>query len=148
MELNQATARFDLYDPVYQVSADGSVYVTCSDEPDPDGVILELTENEPALVTAVVYLNGDTVESGDFSATQGLSLNGNVNLQFALLNSDLEAMDYNDYQIGYTAYTYNGIDYYLGSDGKWYDKDKNMIQEDQDAELIKKLNDHAERKQE
>lgn len=147
MELNQATARFDLYDPVYQVSADGSVYVTCSDEPDPDGVILELTENEMALVTAVVYLNGDTVESGDFSATQGLSLNGNVNLQFAS-SSDLEAMDYNDYQIGYTAYTYNGEDYYLGSDGKWYDKDKNMIIEDQDAELIKKLNDHAERKQE
>ena len=147
MELNQATARFDLYDPVYQVSADGSVYVTCSDEPDPDGVILELTENEPALVTAVVYLDGDTAESGDFSATQGLSLNGNVNLQFAS-SSDLEAMDYNDYQIGYTAYTYNGEDYYLGSDGKWYDKDKNMILESQDAELIKKLNDHAERKQE
>ena len=46
-----------------------------------DNVILPMTAGDDYFVTAVVFLNGDTVTSGSL-ASQGLSLVGSVNLQF------------------------------------------------------------------
>lgn len=139
MELNKATARFDLYEPKYEVTADGQVYVTCGARDD-SGTITGLPDNnlDELRITAVVYVNGDTVRGDGLSATQGLSLDGMVNLQFAS-DSDLSPMEYDDYIIGYKSYSYEGRTYYLGTDGKWYDADKKRIE---DEDLIKKLEDN------
>ena len=47
-------------------------------------------------ITAVVYLNGDTVTNDMVSATEGVSLNGGINLQFSS-DADLTPMNYSDY---------------------------------------------------
>ena len=56
-------------------------------------MITALAEDTELDMTAVVYLSGDAVDSTVFSATQGLSLNGAVNLQFAS-SAALMPMDY------------------------------------------------------
>lgn len=134
MELNKATARFDLFEPQYEVSRDGMHYVTCGQK-DETGTITNLVAGAEVKITAVVYLNGDTVTSEGFSATQGVSLDGTVNLQFAT-ESDLRPMEYTDYQIKFDEYRFDGKVYYYGSDGKWYDADKKQVGDD---DLTKKL---------
>lgn len=80
--------------------ADGSLIL--STEPVKNNVITKLEKNKTKWVTAVVYLNGDVVNSSDVSYAEGVSLNGSINLQFALDGVQLTAMKYSDY---YTAPT-------------------------------------------
>ena len=61
-----------------------------------DNVICALAADTPAYISAVVYLCGDAVQSSAFSATQGLSLDGAINLQFAS-SENLTAMEYAGY---------------------------------------------------
>lgn len=62
-------------------------------------VIRRVVADEIYYITAIVFLNGDTVSSADVSP-RGISLIGSINLQFALDGVTLEAMRYDDY---YTA---------------------------------------------
>lgn len=71
-------------------------------EPVKDNVITKLTKDKTAWITAIVYLNGDTVSSADVSAVGQMSLIGSINLQFALDGVDLEAMRYDDYYVAPT----------------------------------------------
>ena len=47
-----------------------------------DQQIRTLTADEPAYVTALVYLDGDAVTGGEMSADTTQSLFGSINLQF------------------------------------------------------------------
>lgn len=85
-----ATGTLALYEPAFK---DGTL-VLGSKVNDRDGyVITGLAADTELDMTAVVYLSGDAVDSTVFSATQGLSLNGGVNLQFAS-SVALTPMDY------------------------------------------------------
>lgn len=83
----KVTATLALYEPAF--SQDGVMSLGTKST---DLVITALSADTPYYMTAVVYLNGDQVDSTMFSA-QGLSLDGKVNLQFAS-SATLEAMDY------------------------------------------------------
>lgn len=83
-----ATGILTLYEPDF--GADGSLSLGSKVA---DNVITALAEDTELDMTAVVYLSGDAVDSTVFSATQGLSLNGGVNLQFAS-STTLTPMDY------------------------------------------------------
>lgn len=58
-----------------------------------DQVIMPLTQNEPAKLTVMVYLDGDTVDNSAVSATSARSMTGTMNLQFAS-SATLVPMDY------------------------------------------------------
>ena len=73
-----ATGILALYEPDF--GADGTLSLGSKVG---DNVITALVADTELDMTAVVYLSGDAVDSTVFSATQGLSLNGGVNLQFA-----------------------------------------------------------------
>ena len=62
-------------------------------------VITSMTKNHPVYITAIVFLNGDTLPSGSLAATQHPSLYGTINLQFAS-SSALTPMSYNGYTGG------------------------------------------------
>lgn len=62
-----------------------------------DAVITALAKDTPSYISAVVYLSGDAVDSTVFSATQGLSLTGALNLQFAS-SETLTPMSYTSYK--------------------------------------------------
>ena len=62
-----------------------------------DTVITALVKDTPSYISAVVYLSGDAVDSTVFSATQGLSLTGALNLQFAS-SETLTPMNYTSYK--------------------------------------------------
>ena len=83
-----ATGTLALYEPDF--GADGTLSLGSKVG---DSVITALAEDTELDMTAVVYLSGDAVDSTVFSATQGLSLNGGVNLQFAS-STALTPMDY------------------------------------------------------
>ena len=83
-----ATGTLALYEPDF--GADGTLSLGSKVA---DNVITALAEDTELDMTAVVYLSGDAVDSTVFSATQGLSLNGGVNLQFAS-SVALTPMDY------------------------------------------------------
>lgn len=83
-----ATGTLALYEPDF--GADGTLSLGSKVG---DNVITALAEDTELDMTAVVYLSGDAVDSTVFSATQGLSLNGGVNLQFAS-STALTPMDY------------------------------------------------------
>ena len=83
-----ATGTLALYEPAF--GADGTLSLGSKVA---DNVITALAEDTELDMTAVVYLSGDAVDSTVFSATQGLSLNGGVNLQFAS-SVALTPMDY------------------------------------------------------
>mgnify|MGYP004569502989 CR=1 FL=1 len=89
--LNVATATLQLYEP--QFSADGAMSLGSRVS---DNVILDMTKDTAYYVTAVVYLNGDMVQSGMFSPSQVLSLDGTINLQFAS-STALQPMEYSGY---------------------------------------------------
>lgn len=84
----RATGTLALYEPAF--GADGTLSLGGKVA---DNVITALAEDTELDMTAVVYLSGDAVDSTVFSATQGLSLNGAVNLQFAS-SAALMPMDY------------------------------------------------------
>lgn len=96
--LGTATATLQLYEPSF--AEDGSLTLGSRVS---SNVIADLTKDTPYYITAVVYLNGDLVDSGMFSPNQVLSLDGSVNLQFAS-STMLQSMNYSDY---YTAPTGN-----------------------------------------
>lgn len=82
-----ATGVLALYEPAFK---DGTLSLGSKVA---DNVITALAADTELDMTAVVYLSGDAVDSTVFSATQGLSLNGGVNLQFAS-STALTPMDY------------------------------------------------------
>lgn len=83
-----ATGTLALYEPAF--GTDGTLSLGNRVGND---VITSLEADKELDMTAVVYLSGDAVDSTVFSATQGLSLNGGVNLQFAS-SVALTPMDY------------------------------------------------------
>lgn len=83
-----ATGTLALYEPAF--GADGTLSLGSKIG---DNVITALAADTELDITAVVYLSGDAVDSTVFSATQGLSLNGGVNLQFTS-SVALTPMDY------------------------------------------------------
>lgn len=83
-----ATGTLALYEPDFGVDGTLSLGGKVG-----DNVITALVADTELDMTAVVYLSGDAVDSTVFSATQGLSLNGGVNLQFAS-STALTPMDY------------------------------------------------------
>ena len=88
------TATLALYDPDFD--EDG---VLMLGDKSTGNVITALVADTPAYISAVTYLSGDAVTSSMFSATQGLSLDGAINLQFSS-SVNLEAMEYMDYATG------------------------------------------------
>lgn len=62
-----------------------------------DAVIQALTQNAIAHVSALVYLDGETITNGDVAATMSKSMTGSMNLQFAS-SATLVPMDYAQYQ--------------------------------------------------
>ena len=90
-QLDTATAELQLYEPAFK--KDGSLSLGSRVS---DGSILSMTKDKAYYVTAVVYLNGDLVDSGMFAPGEALSLEGTVNLQFAS-EKTLQPMDYTTY---------------------------------------------------
>lgn len=90
-QLDTATAELQLYEPAFK--KDGSLSLGSRVS---DGSILSMTKDKAYYVTAVVYLNGDLVDSGMFAPGETLSLEGTVNLQFAS-EKTLQPMDYTTY---------------------------------------------------
>lgn len=92
-----ATAKLDVKNAVYEGanSVTANMYLVDADgttlKPD-KSVIRELTQNTAHLVTALVYLDGETITNADV-ATAAQSMTGTMNLQFAS-DAKLEAMDY------------------------------------------------------
>ena len=85
--LEQATAKMALYEPM--ISSSG---ILSRGPKRGSGVITTLTANRPTYVTAIVFLNGDTLAPGSLAATQTSSLYGTINLQFSS-SADLVPMD-------------------------------------------------------
>lgn len=90
----KATGTLVLYEPAFE---DGTLVLGSKLDGENGYVITGLAEDTELDMTAVVYLSGDAVDSTVFSATQGLSLNGGVNLQFAS-SETLAPMEYTDYK--------------------------------------------------
>lgn len=84
------SATLALYEPAF--GEDGTLSLGQRAE----NVITALVENTASYISAVVYLSGDAVDSTMFSATQGISLDGKINLQFAS-SETLTPMTYSDY---------------------------------------------------
>lgn len=89
--LEQAEVSLALYEP--RVSADG---ILSRGEKRSSNIITPMTAEQPVYITAIVFLNGDTLPSGAVAATQHPSLYGTVNLQFSS-NADLTPMNYSGY---------------------------------------------------
>lgn len=83
-----ATATLALYEPSF--AEDGTLSLGSRVT---TNVITAMTADTPYYISTVVYLCGDKVDSSMFSASQGLSLDGAVNLQFAS-SANLTAMNY------------------------------------------------------
>ena len=50
-------------------------------------------------MTALVYLDGDAAQSGDFTADKAISMSGSINLQFSVDGDALTPMTYTDYMV-------------------------------------------------
>lgn len=83
-----ATATLALYEPEFDGEGNLSLGRKVT-----DNVITHMDADKAYYISAVVYLNGDAVDSTAFSATQGLSMKGALNLQFAS-SVTLTPMDY------------------------------------------------------
>ena len=83
-----ATATLALYEPEFDGEGNLSLGRKVT-----DNVITALEADKAYYISAVVYLNGDAVDSTAFSAAQGLSMKGALNLQFAS-SVTLTPMDY------------------------------------------------------
>lgn len=84
------SATLALYEPAF--GEDGTLSLGQS----AGNVITALVGDEAIYISAVVYLSGDAVDSTMFSATQGISLDGKINLQFTS-SETLTPMTYSDY---------------------------------------------------
>lgn len=84
------TASLALYEPAFGEDGTLSLGQSAGD------VITALVGDEAIYISAVAYLSGDAVDSTMFSATQGISLDGKINLQFAS-SETLTPMTYSDY---------------------------------------------------
>ena len=60
-----------------------------------DNVITSLNQNEAKHVSALVYLDGETIENSDVAATVAQSMTGTVNFQFAS-SAELVPMEYGE----------------------------------------------------
>ena len=87
-----ASGTLALYEPVFGEGGTLSLGRKTTDT-----VITALAKDTPSYISAVVYLSGDAVDSTVFSATQGLSLTGALNLQFAS-SETLTPMNYTGYK--------------------------------------------------
>lgn len=83
-----ATATLALYEPEFDGEGNLSLGRKVT-----DNVITHMDADKAYYISAVVYLNGDAVDTAAFSATQGLSMKGALNLQFAS-SVTLTPMDY------------------------------------------------------
>lgn len=73
--------------------SDGKTTVTTTVENATKDKIMNLDQGKATKLTVLVYLDGNTVQNGDVSATELSSLTGTMNLQFAS-SADLVPMDY------------------------------------------------------
>ena len=73
--------------------SDGKTTVTTTVENATKDKIMGLDQGKATKLTVMVYLDGNTVQNGDVSATELSSLTGTMNLQFAS-SADLVPMDY------------------------------------------------------
>ena len=83
-----ATATLALYEPEFDGEGNLSLGRKVT-----DNVITHMDADKAYYISAVLYLNGDAVDTAAFSATQGLSMKGALNLQFAS-SVTLTPMDY------------------------------------------------------
>lgn len=104
--LEQVTAALTLYEIDESAMDDaGDGILRLDEDPIKNNLITRLVKDQPTYITAVVYLNGDTVSSSDV-ATRGLSLVGSINMQFALDGITLRPMDYDEFYQATTATTH------------------------------------------
>lgn len=89
-----ATATLALYEPAFDEAGNLSLGRKITED---NQAIMAMSANEAYYISAVVYLNGDVVDTTAFSATQELSLTGAMNLQFAS-STTLTPMVYSDYK--------------------------------------------------
>lgn len=89
-----ATATLALYEPAFDEAGNLSLGRKITED---EKVITAMSANEAYYISAVVYLNGDAVDTTAFSATQELSMTGAMNLQFAS-SVTLTPMVYSDYK--------------------------------------------------
>lgn len=89
-----ATATLALYEPAFDEAGNLSLGRKITGD---NQVITAMSADTPYYISAVVYLNGDVVDTTAFSATQELSLTGAMNLQFAS-STTLTPMEYSDYK--------------------------------------------------
>ena len=68
-------------------------------EPMQQQTLVGLQKDNPRGVTALVYLDGDAAQSGDFTADKAISMSGSINLQFSVDGDALTPMTYTDYTI-------------------------------------------------
>ena len=89
--LEQATAKLVIYEPI--VTDDGYLI---KGEKRETNEITSLQADQTTYITAIVFLNGDTLPYGAMSATEQSSLYGTINLQFAS-SAELHPMNYQGY---------------------------------------------------
>ena len=68
-------------------------------EPMQQQTLVGLQKDNPAGITALVYLDGDAAQSGDFTADKAISMSGSINLQFSVDGDALTPMTYTDYTV-------------------------------------------------
>ena len=68
-------------------------------EPMQQQTLVGLQKDNPAGMTALVYLDGDAAQSGDFTADKAISMSGSINLQFSVDGDALTPMTYTDYTV-------------------------------------------------
>lgn len=89
-----ATATLALYEPEFDGEGNLSLGRKITGD---NQVITAMSADTPYYISAVVYLNGDVVDTTAFSATEGLSLTGALNLQFAS-SVTLTPMEHTNYK--------------------------------------------------
>lgn len=95
IDLESVTATLALHEVDYEAMEETGT-IRIKQETIEDNVLTTLVADEPKYITAVVFLNGDTVSGGDVSAQGEMSLIGSINMQFAT-DATLIAMQYDDY---------------------------------------------------
>lgn len=89
-----ATATLALYEPAFDEAGNLSLGRKITGD---NQAIMALAADKEYYISAVVYLNGDAVDTTAFSASQELSMTGAMNLQFAS-SATLTPMEYSDYK--------------------------------------------------
>lgn len=89
--LEQGNAKLALFEP--SISESG---ILSKGPRRTSNIVTPMTAEDPVYITAIVFLNGDTLPSGALAATQHPSLYGTINLQFAC-SEELTPMQYDGY---------------------------------------------------